>query len=57
MFELALKYEELENLLSNMPEPKRLEILGDIVSQSYLLRQSYCFHEYSIKDMAKCNCL
>ena len=34
MFELAPMYEELENLLSNMPEPKRRGILGGIVSQA-----------------------
>ncbi|MGZ5489849.1 MAG: hypothetical protein ACXW2E_05945 [Nitrososphaeraceae archaeon] len=34
MNELAPMYEELENLLSNMPEPNRLGILGGIVSQA-----------------------
>ena len=34
MNELAPMYKELENLLSNMPEPNRLGILGGIVSQS-----------------------
>ncbi len=32
MIELAPKYEEIENLLSHMPEPKRRAILGNIVS-------------------------
>lgn len=34
MIELAPKYEEIENLLSHMPEPKRRAILGSIVSLS-----------------------
>jgi hypothetical protein len=34
MDELAPKYEELENLLSYMPEPKRRGILGGIVSRA-----------------------
>ena len=34
MNELAPMYEELENLLSNMPEPNRLRILGGIASQA-----------------------
>lgn len=32
MIELAPKYEEIKNLLSPMPEPKRRAILGNIVS-------------------------
>ena len=57
MNELAPMYEELENLLSNMPEPNRAGNSWRYCKSSYLLRQSCCFHEYSIKDMAKCNCL
>ena len=34
MNELAPMYKELEDLLSNMPEPNRLGILGGIVSQA-----------------------
>ena len=34
MNELVPMYEELENLLSNIPEPNRLGILGGIISRA-----------------------
>lgn len=43
MDELVPKYEEIENLLSSMPEQLRREMLGGMVSQS-IYSQSCCFH-------------
>jgi hypothetical protein len=37
MNELDPMYEKLENLLSNILEPNRPEILGGIISQNYFV--------------------
>ena len=57
MIELAPKYEEIENLLSHMPEPKKASDSRKYCESSYWIIQSCCFHEYSIKNLAKCTCL
>ncbi len=49
MNELAPKYEELENLLSPMPEPNRLRILGGIVSQAICSDNPVAFMNTQLK--------
>jgi hypothetical protein len=53
MFELAPMYEELENLLSNMPEPKRRGILGGIVSQAIYSDNPIVFMNTQLKTWRK----
>ena len=49
MNELAPMYEELENLLSNMPEPNRVGILGGIVSQAIYSNNPVVFMKTQLK--------
>jgi hypothetical protein len=49
MNELAPMYEELENLLSNMPEPNRVRILGSIVSQAIYSNNPVVFMKTQLK--------
>ena len=51
MFELAPMYEELENLLANMPEPKRRGILGGIVSQAIYSDNPIVFMNTQLKTL------
>ena len=49
MNELAPMYEELENLLSNMPEPNRVRILGSIVRQAIYSNNPVVFMKTQLK--------
>ena len=43
--EIAPQYQQLENLLSHVPQPNRTFILGPILNIALILRKSCCFYQ------------
>jgi hypothetical protein len=50
---LAPKYEEIRNLLSDVPEPKKTQILGSIISQAFYANNPIKFINNQLKDLRK----
>ena len=50
---IAPKYEEIENLLSHIPEPKKTQILGGIISRAFYADNPIGFINNQLKDLRK----
>ena len=50
---IAPKYEEIGNLLSHLPEPKKTQILGGIISRAFYADNPIRFINKQLKDLRK----
>ena len=50
---IAPKYEEIGNLLSHVPEPKKTQILGGIISRAVVSDNPIKFINSKLKDLRK----
>jgi hypothetical protein len=50
---IAPKYEEIGNLLSHIPEPKKTQILGGIISRTFYADNPIGFINNQLKDLRK----
>ena len=50
---IAPKYEEIGNLLSHIPEPKKKQILGGIISRALYANDPIIFINKQLKDCRK----